>query len=928
METKQSIRERLPWRLGPRLIGLVVLIALVAGGLVGAVLIENGRSAMRDRCLENNLATADLAATFAANYVEGAETNLRQFAARTLFLRAVFDHDVEQAEMYLAQFLQIDARFDSVSVYDAKGIGWASGLMDKWQNRGGTVADREWFQQALATRKPYFGIPVLSRATGHAAGAYAVPIFDDQGELRAVLVGGISLAALSDAITGLRVSASAQASLMDARQGGIIVAHPDQTRILTPVTEQDAALRAIAGERGTMETRSSSGELALAAFAPVPRLPWSVVILEPAEAAFAPVNALTQRALLLIGIAMVIAAVLGVLLARTITQPVRQLVIGAEEIGRGNLEYRIEVAARDEIGQLSQAFNQMTENLQAITASRDELNREIAERKRAEEKHGLIIKTALDGFWINDLKGRFLEVNESYCNMIGYTREELLTMSISDIEALEKPEDIAQRMKRVIEQSHDRFETRHRRKDGQILDIEVSINYVPMEEQCFVFLRDITVRKRVEEELRRSEGKYRSLFQNAEVGIYRSKLDGSAFLDLNNKYAEIFGFTREEMLGAPSKARWANPAERDRMVQLIKEHGSLSDYELQVVTKSGEIKTVLASIKLYPDEGYFEGTIIDITERKRADEKLKQSLAELEASRQAALNMMGDAEEARRMAELANEELKREVAERKRAEEELRKYRDQLEELVEERTRELREAQEKLILQEKLTILGQLAGGVGHELRNPLGAIKNAAYFLNMVLEEPDPEVKETLDILEKEVATSERIISSLLDFARPKPPIRRKVDINDVVREALSRVSAPENAEVVSQLDATLPAILADPDQLAQVFGNIILNAIQAMPDGGQLIVKTSEVSGKPPRSEKWVAVSIADTGVGISEENLKKLFQPLFTTRAKGIGLGLALVKTLVEGHGGTIEVESEVGKGSTFTVSLPLRQQQTGE
>jgi len=364
------------------------------------------------------------------------------------------------------------------------------------------------------------------------------------------------------------------------------------------------------------------------------------------------------------------------------------------------------------------------------------------------------------------------------------------------------------------------------------------------------------------------------------------------------------------------------------MVQLIKEHGSLSDYELQVVTKSGEIKTVLASIKLYPDEGYFEGTIIDITERKRADEKLKQSLAELEASRQAALNMMGDAEEARRMAELANEELKREVAERKRAEEELRKYRDQLEELVEERTRELREAQEKLILQEKLTILGQLAGGVGHELRNPLGAIKNAAYFLNMVLEEPDPEVKETLDILEKEVATSERIISSLLDFARPKPPIRRKVDINDVVREALSRVSAPENAEVVSQLDATLPAILADPDQLAQVFGNIILNAIQAMPDGGQLIVKTSEVSGKPPRSEKWVAVSIADTGVGISEENLKKLFQPLFTTRAKGIGLGLALVKTLVEGHGGTIEVESEVGKGSTFTVSLPLRQQQTGE
>jgi signal transduction histidine kinase len=624
VEAKQSIRERLRLGLGQRLTGLVVLAVLVAGGLVGAVLIESSRSALREQIIERNLAAADLAAQFVANYVEGAETNLHQFSVRRLPLSAIFDHDVEQTEAYLAQFLQIDARFDNIAVYDAQGIGWASGLMDQWQNRGGSVADREWFQQTMATQKPYLGIPVVSHGTGQAVVTYAVPLFDDQGEMRAILVGDISLAALSDAITGLRVSASARASLMDARQGGIIVAHSDPQRILTPVTEQDAAaLRAIAGERGAMETRSSS-ELDLAAFAPVPQLPWAVMILEPAEAAFAPVNALTQRALWLLGITTAIAVVLGVLLARTITQPVRQLVMGAEEIGRGNLEYRIEVATRDEIGQLSQAFNQMTENLQAITASHDELNREIAERKRAEE-------------------------------------------------------------------------------------------------------------------------------------------------------------------------------------------------------------------------------------------------------------------------------------------------------LVEERTQELREAQERLIRQEKLAVLGQLAGGVGHELRNPLGAIKNAAYFLNMVLEEPNPEVKETLEILEKEVATSERIISSLLGFARPKPPTQRKVDVNEVVQEALSHASVPENVGVVSQLEA-LPTILADPDQLSQVFGNIILNAIQAMPEGGQLTVKTWQVSGKPARSEQ-VVVSFTDTGGGISEENLKKIFEPLFTTKAKGIGLGLAVVKTLVDGHGGSIGVESEVGKGSMFTVRLPV-------
>jgi PAS domain S-box-containing protein len=230
---------------------------------------------------------------------------------------------------------------------------------------------------------------------------------------------------------------------------------------------------------------------------------------------------------------------------------------------------------------------------------------------------------------------------------------------------------------------------------------------------------------------------------------------------------------------------------------------------------------------------------------------------------------------------------------------------------------ERKEMQERLVRTERLAVLGQLAGGVGHELRNPLGAIKNAAYFLDMALEDPDPEVKETVEILEREVKSSERIISSLLDFARPKPPVRRKVDVNHILQEVLSEATAPQNIKVVSQLDQALPSILADPDQLAQIFGNIIRNAIQAMAEGGQLMVKT-----ETPDPE-WMTVSFSDTGMGIPEGNLEKLFEPLFTTKAKGIGLGLAIVNTLVEAHGGAIEVQSDgvPGKGSTFMVRLPL-------
>lgn len=230
---------------------------------------------------------------------------------------------------------------------------------------------------------------------------------------------------------------------------------------------------------------------------------------------------------------------------------------------------------------------------------------------------------------------------------------------------------------------------------------------------------------------------------------------------------------------------------------------------------------------------------------------------------------------------------------------------------------EQRELQQRLIRQQRLAVLGELAGGVGHELRNPLGAIKNAAYFLNMVLPEQtsDPEVEEALEILEREVIQSERIIGGLLDYARTRSPVRREVDLNGIARAALSRVDVPQCIEVWDQLGHSLPHILGDSDQLRRAFENLIRNAVQAMPEGGRLTVST-EVE-----TPEWVVVSVADTGVGIPEENRSRIFEPLFTTRAKGIGLGLPVVRTLIEGHGGTIAVESAVGEGSAFHVRLPV-------
>jgi signal transduction histidine kinase len=163
-------------------------------------------------------------------------------------------------------------------------------------------------------------------------------------------------------------------------------------------------------------------------------------------------------------------------------------------------------------------------------------------------------------------------------------------------------------------------------------------------------------------------------------------------------------------------------------------------------------------------------------------------------------------------------------------------------------------------------------------------------------------------------VDASDRIIAGLLDLARQKPPARRSVDVNGVVREALYRAGIPENVDVVSRLDDTLPAIQADPDQLDRAFANVILNAVQAMPGGGRL-----SVCSESP-APGWVAVSFTDSGAGFSDEQLSRVFQPLFTTKVNGIGLGLAISRLMVEAHGGSIGVRSVIGTGTTFTVRLP--------
>lgn len=263
----------------------------------------------------------------------------------------------------------------------------------------------------------------------------------------------------------------------------------------------------------------------------------------------------------------------------------------------------------------------------------------------------------------------------------------------------------------------------------------------------------------------------------------------------------------------------------------------------------------------------------------------------------------------------------KDISQIRAAEDALRRTNEELEVRVRERTAALRDAQHELMRKERLAVLGQLAGGIAHQIRNPLAIISNSAYLLQrLAASRPDPDLDGPVAMILEEVWKANRTITGLIDYARFRPPQPQPVSVSEIVARVLGSLSVPENVTVRSELP-DVPLVAADSVQVREALTNLAQNAIEAMPAGGIL-------SFEAAREGRCVALRVRDTGPGISSEQQRFLFQPLITTKANGLGLGLTTARLLIENQQGSIEFEDRPGGGAVFKICLPVLSAQSTE
>jgi PAS domain S-box-containing protein len=781
------------------------------------------------------------------------------------------------------------------------------------QQIGRVQRDEDYFRQG---QQALYVSPVVHSADNEAPVlVVSAPIQGEGDELLAVVAVEMNLTDLETALDSRAgLGSTGRTYLIDAF-GFYVTLPPDfADSPLHTIAKSEGVSRALAQQTGNGTYLDPRGVQVVGVYRWLPESRLGLLVeMEEAE-----LTGQIKSTWMLITLSILGTLVLAIIAARSLTNwlvtPLKKIVATARALQTGDFSHRASFGGSDEISQLSTAFNEMADSLQhsqesleqlveqrtaELRMANEQLKQEIAERKQAEEalreseeRYRILAENSPDGIFVSDAE-RLIYINPRVCEITGFTRDELMNMK-DPVGSLFAPED----QERVLAYAQSRlsgkptpagYEARGIRKDGEkvLFRLTVSSTVLSGGRVLQGTLEDITKRKRAEEALR--------------------------------AYSERM----EEMVEARTTALTLTNAQLQQEIAERKQAEEALRLQSQIAGNMAEGVQLTRS-----DDGGI------IYTNPRFEEMFGYGQGELIGKHVSVLNAPGD-----RSPEETAEEIVKSLNETSvwygevhnikkdgtpfwcRASVSTLEHADhgKIWIAVHEDITEHKELQERLIRHEKLAVLGQLAGSVAHELRNPLGVLINAIYFLNLTLTEADDTTREYLEMISTQVRKADKIISDLLSFSRTRLDERAErevVAISGLVTQVLVEQPPPEQVEVSTQIDPDLPPVFVDPQQMGQVLTNLVTNAYQAMSEGGKLTIKVEE-------AENQVRLSVIDTGGGIPEENMTKLFEPFFTTKPKGIGLGLAVSKNLAEANGGRIKVESNEGEGSTFTVTIPTKE-----
>jgi two-component system NtrC family sensor kinase len=581
-----------------------------------------------------------------------------------------------------------------------------------------------------------------------------------------------------------------------------------------------------------------------------------------------------------------------------------------------------------------------------------------------------LLDAATDSIFLYRTDGSLVYVNEAAYKSRGYAKEELMAMNGWDLAIPELAHLFNSHVKEIIDEGEATFESVHRRKDGTSMLVETHSRAIKVNSEDLILsvCRDVTKRKQAEELAT-------TLIHSSQVGVYLVQ-DGM-FEIINPQIMAILGLTEEELLGRNALSL-VHPEDRemvrDNAIKMLKGK-RLEPYEFRVCDKKGNIRVVMETVApvTYKGKRAALGNFMDITERKQAEEALRESQEQLRKMFESVtdgisvIDLDGVITEVnQRMVEIHEFGSKDELVGKNAMElvvpREYERIAANMKQAIKQGkvsgveytllkangtefpaelstsvlnnatgeavghitiVRDITERkgmQEQLMLTDRLASIGELASGIAHELNNPLTSVIG---FSQLLMERDiADDFKEDLKLVHSEAQRAAGIVKNLLTFARKHAPVKQLTQINSVIEDVL-RLRAYEqkvnNIEVSKKFITDLPEVMVDHFLIRQVFLNLVINAeyFMAAEHNKGVLTITTESTGNTVR------VLIADDGPGISKENLNRIFNPFFTTKevGKGTGLGLSICHGIVAEHGGSLHARSQLGKGATFVVELPI-------